>query len=88
MAEPTIRLREEGIHWRLVAGELIVLDLEGGKYLSLNRTAAELWPALQAGATRAELVEKLLARWPEAAEHVEADVDAFIAWCEERGLSA
>ena len=86
MAERTIRLRDEGLHWRLVEDEVVVLDATAGKYLSLNRTAAALWPALEEGATRAQLVEQLLARWPDAGAHVDADVDAFIAWLEDRGL--
>ena len=88
MTERTIRLRTEGLHWRLVEGELIVLDAAAGKYLSLNSAAATLWPALEEGATRAQLVEELVARWPDAGDHVGADVDAFIAWLDERGLCA
>ncbi|MGH2934755.1 MAG: PqqD family protein [Gaiellaceae bacterium] len=88
MAERTIRLRDEGLHWRLVEDELIVLDATAGKYFSLNRTAALLWPALEGGATRTQLVRQLAARWPDVAEHGADDVDTFISWLEERGLCA
>jgi hypothetical protein len=42
-----------------VDDEIVLVHLETNRIYELNRTAAALWDALEAGATRAELEERL-----------------------------
>lgn len=81
-----LRLREDGLDWRLVEDEIVVLDSNESVYLALNGTAALLWQALADGATRAELRERLEGQFdvaPDAAEH---DVEQFLGQLREHGL--
>ena len=84
--EPSLRLRDRGLQWRVLQDETIVLDLEGSRYLAINETGTLLWPLLVAGATRAQLVDALVAGWD--VEHGQAarDVDAFCGALDDEGL--
>jgi hypothetical protein len=73
-----LRLRE-GVHWREAEGQVIALDLPGGLYLTLNRSGSVLWPMLQEGATRDELVNRLAAEFDLPPERASMDVDAWLS---------
>ena len=62
----------------MVDGEVVVLDLEGSVYLRGNSSAALLWDALAAGATEAELVDRLIKRYDLPRDDALADVRAFV----------
>lgn len=51
-----LRLRSEGITWQQVDDELVVLDLEGSTYMSVNPGGALLWHRLVEGAEIEDLV--------------------------------
>ena len=80
-AERAVRLRDGGLEWRAVEGEVVVLDLEGSVYLALNHTGAALWEALAAsgGATHDELTHCLVDRYGVSREAAEADVGRFLS---------
>lgn len=81
-----LRLRTDDLEWREVHGEVVAIDLKGSVYFTLNRTGAELWPALSEGATREQLVERLCARFGVDEETAGRDVDAFLEMLREREL--
>lgn len=74
-----LRLRHNALEWRLVEGEIVALDLERSEYLLVNRTGAVLWPLLVAGASPAEMVDRLVERYGLDEALVRADIDAFVA---------
>jgi Coenzyme PQQ synthesis protein D (PqqD) len=74
-----LRLRTTGLTWRNVAGELIVLDLDGSVYLAANGTGALVWDALSRGATRATLVQLIVDRYAIEEARASSDVDDFLA---------
>lgn len=65
--------------WRLVDGEVVALDAGKMTYLGVNGSGAELWQALVDGATRAQLIDRLLDRYEVDRDTASNDVDAFIA---------
>ena len=83
-----MRLRDAALDWREVEGELVALDLSESRYLAVNRTGKVLWSALAEGATRDELVERLVETFGIERTRAEQDVDAFTAELESRGLLA
>ena len=56
----------------------MVLDLRGKTYLAINRTGACIWPALVAGAERAELVASLVESFDVSQDQAVADLEAFL----------
>jgi hypothetical protein len=86
MPEIRRRLRDADLDWREVEGELVALDLRESRYLAINRSGQVLWAALAEGATRDELVERLVEAFDIEVGHAAADVDAFTAELESRGL--
>ncbi|MGH2993054.1 MAG: PqqD family protein [Solirubrobacterales bacterium] len=81
-----MRLRDADLDWREVEGELVALDLRESRYLAVNRSGQVLWAALAEGATRDELVERLVEAFDIEAASAAADVDAFTAELDSRGL--
>ncbi len=81
-----MRLRDADLDWREVEGELVALDLRESRYLAVNRTGQVLWAALADGATRDQLVERLVEAFGIEHARASADVDAFTAELESRDL--
>ena len=84
----TLRLRHEGLNWREIDGEVVVLDMERSHYLNLNATGCVLWLLLAEGANRRQLVEKLIEEFDVTEPTAQADVEAFIISCRDSGLLA
>jgi hypothetical protein len=86
--EATLQLREQGLNWREIDGEVVVLDVERSHYLNLNATGCVLWLMLAEGATEPQLVDKLRQEFDVDEPTARHDVDAFIASCRENDLLA
>jgi len=56
---PLLALRHDQVSWRAVGDEVVVLQVETGKYLTLNPSASVVWQRLADGATERELVAAL-----------------------------
>jgi hypothetical protein len=81
-----LRLRTEGLEWRAVDGEMVVLDVVDSVYLASNRAGALLWNALAGGTTRDALVALIVETYDVTPAVAEADVDRFLAQLSDRGL--
>ena len=81
-----LRLRSEGLAWREIDGEVVLVDLVVATYLSTNETAAVLWRRLADGTSEDELVRALVAAYDVDAETAAADVRAFLDDCRARAL--
>jgi hypothetical protein len=86
--EQFLRVRDRGLAWRLVEGEVIVLDLHRSEYLAVNHTGAALWTMLADGdgATRAQLAGHLVERYGLDVTQAAADVQGFVITLEDRHL--
>lgn len=84
----TLRLREDGLNWREIDGEVVVLDIERSHYLNLNATGCVLWLMLAEGASKHRLVDKLIEEFDVNEPTAQADVEAFVTSCRENGLLA
>lgn len=83
-----LHLRQEGLSWREIDGEVVVLDTDRSHYLNLNPTGCVLWLRLADGATEPQLVEKLMEEFDVDEPTARSDVAAFIASCRENDLLA
>jgi hypothetical protein len=81
-----LRLRQEQIEWRRVDHAIVVLDRQNADEFRVNSSGSELWEALCAGCSAAELAATLAARFELDLESAERDVAAFLAILEERQL--
>lgn len=81
-----IKLRSRSLDWRLVGGEVVVLDGASSQYLSVNGAGALLWPLIADGASTADLVGALVAEYGIDEEAAAGDVAAFVASLRDLGL--
>ena len=86
--EAPLRLREEGVDWRVIDDEIVMLDAEQSQYLATNASGTLLWQTLQNGATRAQLVAVLVSRYAVEEERARADIDIFLGELRARELIA
>ena len=75
----TLRLRDEGLEWRELEGEVVALDLRQSEYFGINRTGSVLWQAVARGTTRSELIGLLVERYGLDEEAAGAHVDEFVS---------
>jgi Coenzyme PQQ synthesis protein D (PqqD) len=83
-----LRLRTEGLSWRELDGETILLDLHSSVYFRANRTGTVILRALLDDCDRDALVEQVAQSYGLPSDDVAADVDAFLSTLEDRGLLA
>jgi len=74
-----IRLRTDGLTWREIDDELVVLDVVQSNYLATNEAGRLLWRSLASGTTRDELVRELSDAFELEPETATTDVDRFLA---------
>ena len=83
-----LRLRDDALEWRELEGEIVAVDMRESVYMTVNRTGAILWPSLIEGATRDELVERLVDAFGVEPADAQRDVDAFVEALERNDLLA
>ena len=80
------RLRKNGVSWRELDGQIIVLDLENSKYVTVNGAGAVIWERLVAGASVDELVEELVESFDIDDATARSDTEAFLDDLRQRNL--
>ncbi len=81
-----LRLRNEGLAWQAIEGQIVALDLDSSVYLAANRTGALLWGLLAEGTTREALIASLVQTFEVERETAARDVDGFLDQLSERCL--
>lgn len=84
--EKLLKIRPDRVESRLVGNEVVALDLGSSEYLAINPSGAVLWPHLETGSTREELIDALSARFALPRKTAETDVDTFVSQLASRGL--
>lgn len=78
MADETLKINPRRIVHETIDDEVIIIDLETGAYFSLTGSAADLWPALVKGTSRAGLMATWAGAFDAPASEIEASVTAFL----------
>lgn len=75
-------------HWvgSQIEDAYVMLDIDGGKYVSLNTTAAEVWSALESPRSADQIVETLTARFEVPADRCLMSVKRLLEDFSVRGL--
>jgi hypothetical protein len=81
-----LRLRNKGVAWTDVDGEIVALDESTAEYLAANQAGGLLWRELAQGTTRDVLAAKLAGEYGLSLERAEVDTDAFLDALRDRGL--
>lgn len=72
--------------WREADDEVLAVDGDFRNYASTNATGGVLWRALVAGATRDDLVMRLVEEFAITVSRASHDVDAFVGDLEAHGF--
>ena len=83
-----MKLRTDGLSWREIDGETVILDLQSSTYFRANRTGTVLLQALTEECSRDRLVEALTSTYRLAPDQAAQDVDHFLSELAERGMLA
>jgi hypothetical protein len=63
LTDSIIQQKTEHLLSTLLGDELVMMDLESGNYLSLNKTGAVIWAEIEQPVAVAELIKRLTARF-------------------------
>lgn len=88
MTEAQIKIDTENVLAREVEGEIVILDLTTQRYIGGNRSVTVLWPLLEAGASREQLITALIEKFSIERAEADRDIAAFLDSLEEFGLLA
>lgn len=79
--------RSEGVLSRVLDGEAVLLDTDGGAYFGLNAVGTRVWELIgKAGTTDAALLDALLAEFDVARDVLAKDLADLLAGLQKRGL--
>ena len=81
-----MKLRSQGLVWREVDGETVLLDLDSSAYLNLNRAGTCLLKLLGEERTVDDLSAALQQEFGISSEQARTDADAFVADLVRRNL--
>ena len=81
-----LRIRPGTVEWREFEEEVVAVDTRTAMYMAVNRSGSVLWPTLLEGATREELIDRLVARYGVGRGQAEQDVDEFVQALDEQEL--
>lgn len=81
-----LQLRQPDLFWREIDGDIVALDGRSWEYLTVNEAGRMLWERLVAGATRTELIDRLIDSYGIEDETAQVDVDSFLAELQAKGL--
>ena len=82
-----MRLRDEGLTWRRVGDDIMVLDLDSSTYFSVGGAGAFLFETLSGrDLGQDELVAAVLAEFEADEDTVRRDVDRFLRELGDAGL--
>lgn len=71
-----------------VEDSFVMINLETGSYLTLNRTASAVWDALETAQTQADLEARLMARFDVLAADCSEAVTLLLAEMREQKLAS
>ena len=74
------------IHTRAFDGELVILDLAGGEYLSLDAIGSRLWRGLEAGRTVDDVARDVVSEYDVSLEQATRDLEALVEEFLQKGL--
>jgi hypothetical protein len=86
LSTATFTINAPSVIHQTLDGEVIVVNLDTGVYYSLAGTAAEIWTALEAGASAARTARGLAQRYSAAGSELEDAVAAFVGELEQEEL--
>ena len=66
------------IPWRLIEGEAILIDSEGGELIRMNEVGAEIWKLIDGRRTLGDLIEHLMASFEVSERRARKDVQRFV----------
>ena len=81
----TIRISDQVLAQE-VAGETVLLDLQGEKYFGLDAVGTRIWQLLKEGRSESEMVNILLAEYDVDRETLEQDVHELLERLDAAGL--
>lgn len=81
-----MRLRTDGVTWREIDGETVILDLSTSTYLKTNESGSTLMRLLADDRSLTELIDGLVENFDITSEQARADVETFLGMLRERDL--
>ena len=80
------RIDMEKTVWRLIDGEIVILNLDSGHHYSLNKAGSLVWQLLNKNRTPPQIIEKMAQAYNISQEVAQEDVMSVLASLKKEGL--
>jgi len=70
--------KNEGVPWRIIEGEAILVQVETGEVIHLNEVATEIWRAVDGKKTIAEIIDQITASFEVKRDEASKDTLEFV----------
>jgi len=88
LTSETLIARNTGILANQVGNEVVMMDMEKGKYFGVNKTGSYIWQLLEQPATLGALCERLVTDFGISMEQCTAEVKAFVEQMQKENIIA
>jgi hypothetical protein len=79
MKEKRFKICSDGLMWRDVDGEAVILDMENDTYYSLNETGSLVWKMIDDKKSVEEIASMLSVKYGISAKKAEKDINEIIS---------
>ncbi len=76
----------DSVEWTETGGEVLVLDLEAGRYFGLNEIGSQTWLGLAQGAALSEILDDLTDLYEVDRQTLRADLEQLVTSLAANGL--
>lgn len=84
---PARRFRvPETVIAQTIAGETVILDLDGGVYFGLDPVGARIWELVADGAPLNAVIDRMVVEYDVSRDRLEQDIDALMTTLLEKSL--
>jgi len=77
---------KKGVVFKDLDNEMIIMDMDSGKYFGLNETGAAIWTLISKHHTLGEVLKRLLEEYEVPAQQLENELRGFLKAIYEKGL--
>ncbi|PLK42216.1 PqqD family peptide modification chaperone [Emticicia sp. TH156] len=78
--------KKENIESNILGDELVIMNVETGKYITLNNIATVIWEKLEQPTTAENLIQHLISRFDVNEDQCARETYAFLEKLKEQGL--
>ncbi|MDP3143558.1 MAG: PqqD family protein [Candidatus Omnitrophota bacterium] len=85
-AQKTYCIDSEKLAWRVIDGEVVILNLDSGYYYRLDPVGTQIWQMLEKKKRQGEIIKNLAKQYSQPESRIQKDFDSLVKDFKKEGL--